>query len=394
VTGRARAGILSFLLVFIAFLSVAPIFSSVSGVTIYFPGAKKGDWVYYGQISTYFQSNLPGVTSNPFITPFVHVASINSTVTNVSQDNITLSQLWTFDNRTSPRTLVLWGNVATGIGNYTSIGFSIWFISGGLSAGDNAGVGSAPMINETVVASYAQSSWAVNVWNFTFNVGGVHQAIPYVWEESTGLLLEHSYLVSYPNLENGSLEIKATRTNIPASNPDFAMTLSNDSLTTLVNTTATTKLTLSALDNLTVSLAISSSPTGLVCSMSSTIVNVKTSADSILSCKGPAGTYQVTISGTSGVKSHSKVLTYQVNSIAPAAPVTILGLSPTTFYAIVGAVVAAIVVVTAFVVVRRRKPATEPVPPIAPQPSEIPAPPSVPPPAPSTDPASSTSRLS
>jgi len=389
---HTRAEILSFLLVLIAFLSVVPLLTSVSGVTIYSPGAKKGEWVYYGQISTYFQSNLPGMTSNPFITPFLHVASINSTVTNVSQENITLSQLWTFNNGTNPRTLVLWGNVATGIGNYTSIGFGIWFVAGGLSAGDNAGVGFAPLINETVVANYAQSSWAVNVWNFTFDVAGVHQAIPYVWEESSGLLLEHSYLLSYPNLENGSLEIKATRTNIPESNPDFAMTLSNDSLTTLVNTTATTTLTLSSPDNLSVNLAISSSPTGLTCSMSSSIVNVKTSTDSTLFCKGAAGTYQVTISGTSGAKSHTKTLTYQVNGVAPAAPVTILGLSPTTFYAILVAVVAAVIAVTAFVTLRKRKPAGEQVSPTAPQPSEIPGP-SMPPPAPPQDPASPTSQL-
>jgi hypothetical protein len=393
VTGRSGSGILSFLLVLVAFFSVVPVFNPVSGVTIYSPGAKKGEWVYYGQISTYFQSNLPGVTSNPFITPFMHVASINSTVTNVSQDNITLNQLWTFDNGTSPRTLVLWGNVVTGIGNYTSIGYGIWFIPGGLSAGDSVGVGSAPMINETVVASYARSSWAVNVWNFTFNVGGVHQAIPFVWEESTGLLLEHSYLVSYPNLENGSLEIKATNTNIPGTNPDFTMTLSKVSLTTLVNTTATTTLTLNTSDNLTVSLAISSSPAGLACSLTSNTVNVKTSADSTLSCEGLAGTYQVTISGTSGTKSQTKTLTYQVNSISPAAPVTILGLNPTTFYAIVAAVVAAIIAVTAFVALRKRKPASEQVSPIAPQPSEVPGPPPVPPPVPSTDPASPTSQF-
>jgi hypothetical protein len=387
VTGRARAGILSFLLVFIAFLVVVPEFTTVSGITIYSPGAKKGEWVYYGQINTYFQSNIPSITSNPFITPFMHVASINSTVTDVTQDNIMLTQLWTFNNGTSPRTLVLQGNVVTGMGNYTSIGFGVWFIPGGLSAGDNAGVGSAPMINETVVASYAQSSWAVNVWNFTFNTGGVHQVIPYVWEESTGLLLEHSYLVSYPNFENGSLEIKATRTNIPATNPDFVMSLSNDSLTTLVNTTAVTTLILSAPDNLTVSLATSSSPSGLACTLSSSTVNVKTSTNSTLSCKGPAGTYQVTIFGTSGSKSHTKALTYQVNSPSPAAPITILGLNPTTFYVIIAAVVA-IIALASFVLLRKRRPAEEQVSPIAPQPSEIPGPPPVPPPAAPLDPAS------
>jgi hypothetical protein len=373
--------IISIIVVSIALLSIIPNFAPASGVTIYSPGAKKGEWVYYGQISTYFQSNI-GITTNPFITPFEHVASINSTVTDVTQDNITISQLWTFNNGTSPETIVLQGNVATGDGNYSSVGFTYWFLAGGLSAGDGVGAENSPAINDTLVANYAGSPWAVNLWNFTLNTSGVQQVVPYFWEENTGLLLEHTYLLSFPNYETGSLEIKATQTNIPTTNPDFAMTLSSSNVATMVNTTATTTLTLSSQENLTVSLTISSSPSGLSCSLSASDINIKGSTNSTLACKGPAGTYRVTLSGSSGTQSHTKTLTYQVSSPAPT-PATILGLNPIIFYATIAAIVAVGIVTTA-VLLRRRKTVSVQAPPTPQPPSETPAPPVGQPPAPPT----------
>jgi len=376
-----RREITCFILVCIALLSPVPMLKPVSGVTTFSPGALKGEWIYYGQISTSFQSNIPGVTSNPFITSFAHVTSINSTVTDVTQTNITLTQLWTFDNGTAPRTIVIGGNVATGTGNYTIFGYTAWFIPGGLSAGDSVGLGNSPTINDTIVASYAQSFWPVNVANLTFNTGGVQQIIPFLWERNTGLLMEHTYLVSYINYgyyEDGTLELKATRTNIAAETPDFIVASSNDSVTTMVNTTASTTLTLSTPDYLTISLSFSVSPTGLICTLSARTVNVKTSTNSTLECKGPSGTYQVTVSATSGAKSHTDSLTYQVNS---AAAPTILGLTPIIFYTIVAAL-AAIAALTTAILLWRRKSRVQQTLPTTPQPSETPTPPPSPLPGP------------
>lgn len=368
---------ISISLVLFALLSVVPLSRPVSGITLYLPGARPGQWVYYGQISTSFYSDIPGITSNQFITPFDHVTSINSTVTAVVQNNVTVSQLWVFNNGTSPRTIVLVGNVATGAGNYTIQGTVPWFIAGGLSAGDNVGAGPAPSINSTTVGSYAGSSWAVNLWNFTYNLSGVQQVVPYFWEENTGLLLEHTYSVSfYLNgfSEIGTLELKATQTNISTYTPDFTMGSSNLSISTMVNTTATTTLTFSTQQNLTVSLTVSSTPSGLSCNLSPVSVNVKVSGSSILSCKGTAGTYQVTVSGASGAKSHTQAFTYQVNS-PPAAPQMILGLNPMVFYALIAAI-AAVIAITVVALVRRQKSS----PPIAPPPTM--GPPVSPPPAP------------
>lgn len=357
-------------------LSVVPFYRAVSGFNLYLPGARPGEWVYYGQISTSFYSNIPSITSNQFITPFLHVTSINSTVTAIVQNNMTVRQLWVFNNGTGPRTIVLTGNVLTGAGNYTGASFGTvpWFLAGGLSAGDVLGAGTSPTINSTTVGSYAGSSWAVNTWNFTSSIGAVQQVLSYLWEENTGLLLEHTYSVSfyqYAYSETGSLDLKATATNIPSYNPDFTMSSSNTSVSTMTNTAATTTLTVNTQQNLTVSLTVTSSPSGLTCNVSPVRVNVKLSASSTLSCQGTAGTYQVTVSGASGSKSHTQTFAYQINSPSP----TILGLNPIIFYAIITAV-AAIIALTAITLVRRRKPAPQ----IPPQATEVPPP--SPPPAP------------
>ena len=364
-------------LVFLVVLSIIQVSRPVGGIILYLPGAKPGEWVYYGQISASFYSNIPSITSNPFITPFDHVTSINSTVKTVVQNNITVSQLWVFNNGTSPRTIVLSGNMATGTGNYTSVGTVPWFIAGGLSAGNNIGAGATPTINSTIVANYAGPLWAVNLWNLTYNISGVRQALPYFWEENTGLLFEHTYSISfyqYGYSETGSLELRVTQTNIPPYNPDFTMSSSNTVISTMVNTTATATLTLTSQQNLTVSLTVSSSPSGLSCSLSPTTVNVKLTASSTLSCKGTAGTYQVTVSGASGNKFQSQTYTYQVNN-PPPAPETILGLDPMVFYALIAAI-AAIIAITALVLLRRRKsiPQTPPQPIGGPPPSPPPVP--------------------
>src|SRR5947208_16316678 len=96
----------------------------------YAPGAQKGQWVYYGQISAFHQTNLsPPYTTSPYVTPFIGVASINSTVTDVTFDRITLSQIWPLNNGTIPRTIGVQGNVTWG-GFQPSIGYATCLTAG------------------------------------------------------------------------------------------------------------------------------------------------------------------------------------------------------------------------------------------------------------------------
>src|SRR6266487_6287335 len=120
----------------------------IAHAATYLPGVSVGEWVDYGQLS--FQGN-----GNSFnVEAFSHVIDLNSTVTNVDGNNVTLLQTARFDNKTAPRSVVLQGDVATGRGNLT---FAL--ISGGLIAGDPVtevpsllgGFGAfASAINETV----------------------------------------------------------------------------------------------------------------------------------------------------------------------------------------------------------------------------------------------------
>ena len=320
----------------------------------YAPGAQKGQWVYYGQISAFYQTNLsPPYTTSPYVTPFIGVASINSTVTDVTFDMITLSQIWSFNNGTIPRTIGVQGNVTSGIFQ-PSIGSALWFTAGGLSAPETLYRYSSPQINGTVVASFAGSSRAVNVWNCTCSVTDDQPMLSEVWDRTSGLLLGHAYNISYSylgNYQDGSLEIKATQTNVPSTNPDFTLTVSN-SVRILPNTTSTTRLTITAPDRLTVSLAITVRPTGLTCKLNPVRVEVLVvPTNSTPSCIGPLGTYQVTVNATSGARSHSQTVTYEVvKSLEP----TILGVDARLFYLIL-VLAAAIAASTVLALLMRRR---------------------------------------
>src|SRR2546428_4152877 len=61
---------------------------------------------------------------------------------------------------------------------------------------------------------------------------------------------------------------------------------------------------------------------GLTCTLSPTSVALGTSTTSTLSCSGSAGTYSVTVAGTSGSLSHSAIVTYIVQDFTISASPT------------------------------------------------------------------------
>src|SRR6266699_3691352 len=197
----------------------------------YTPGVSMGDWVDYGQVS--FQGD-----GNDFnVQAFIHVIDLNSTVTNVDGNNVTLLQTATFDNQTAPRSVVLQGDLATGRGNLT---FAL--IAGGLTAGDPVtqtpaildGFGAfASVINETVTRQYAGALRVVNVGIQEPSLPGVTLRSTAYWDAQTGFALElslHSFIpagILSPSSPSSSIDIhlKATSTNIwtPSTNPDFGL---------------------------------------------------------------------------------------------------------------------------------------------------------------------------
>ena len=186
----------------------------------YAPGVSIGEWVDYGQLS--FQGN-----GNSFnVQDFIHTIDLNSTVTDVHGNNVTLLQTAKFDNGTAPRSVVLQGDLATGRGNLT---FAL--IAGGLTAGDPVtqtpavlgGLGAfASVINETVTRQYAGALRTVNVGIQEPSLPGVTLRSTAYWDAQTGFALElslHSFIpagILSPSSPSSSIDIhlKATSTNI------------------------------------------------------------------------------------------------------------------------------------------------------------------------------------
>src|SRR6266581_2451420 len=202
----------------------------IAHAATYLPGVSVGEWVDYGQLS--FQGN-----GNSFnVEAFSHVIDLNSTVTNVDGNNVTLLQTARFDNKTAPRSVVLQGDVATGKGNLT---FAL--IGGGLTAGDPVteippilGFGGFPsVINETVARYYAGAVRSVNVGIQEPSLPGVTLRSTAYWDAQSGFALElslYSFIpagILSPSSPSSSITIhlKATSTNIwtPSTTPDFGL---------------------------------------------------------------------------------------------------------------------------------------------------------------------------
>jgi len=146
--------------------------------------------------------------------------------------------------------------------------------------------------------------------------------------------------------------------------PDFDISSNPETVTMKSGDKATTTITVNPRYGFTdpVNLSTSTLPVGPIASLGgssivggsgSTTLTINTDASVV------AGTYTVTVEGTSGRLSHSEQVTVNVKSpITTQHPGTILGLAPNLFYAIAGAIVAAIVAGVG-AAVRMRKPRHE-----------------------------------
>src|SRR3989475_104365 len=141
---------------------------------------------------------------------------------------------------------------------------------------------------------------------------------------------------------SGSLSHSATVTYNVGAAPDFMISTSPTSVRVNAGTAGTSTITITSLNgfNSAVSLTPSVSPsTGLTCNLNPTSVTTPSggSVTSSLSCSGSAGTYTVTVTGTSGSLSHSAIVTYSVGNAPdftinanPASVTTNLGVAGTT----------------------------------------------------------------
>ena len=301
----------------------------------YSPGVTVGEWVDYGQLS--FQGN-----GNSFnVQGFTHTIDLNSTVTNVNGNSVTLIQTAKFDNDTAPRSVVLQGDVATGEGNLT---FAL--IAGGLTAGDPVtqappimgGLGAfASVINETVTRRYAGLLRTVNIGIQEPSLPGVTLRSTAYWDAQTGFALElslHSFIPAgtlSPDSPSSSIDIhlKATSTNIwtPSTNPDFGLDITPPSSFVLYQGSSDTfSVNLTSFEQFydTVNLKTQVSQTNssviypptLSIMPSSLYLASGQSAQSSLEISATASTnlglYLLTVNATSGSMRHDAIFTVEV----------------------------------------------------------------------------------
>ena len=153
---------------------------------------------------------------------------------------------------------------------------------------------------------------------------------------------------------NGSYTIRSVSVTINiVAKPDFTITSSGD-FTFQTGSSGTAKITLNAMNGYgaATSLEVSSTPSGLTCSLSSS--SLYGGESSTLTCSGQPGTYTVTVKATGGGTSHTASTTVTVSS----ATVSPQPASPLNIPLIAGGVVALLAVLLVVLLLLRRRPKT------------------------------------
>ena len=128
--------------------------------TTYVPGVKPGDWWQYGDVT----GNCPNPCQILGFSESLKVASAITRVTGVTGTNVSVTSTISYANGTVTSTSYS-GDLATGLGNLPD---GLALIAANLNPGDpifNSPY--APILNLTVLATYAGASRQVNIWNFT-----------------------------------------------------------------------------------------------------------------------------------------------------------------------------------------------------------------------------------
>jgi hypothetical protein len=337
----------------------------------YLAAVSPGQYASYEPVKAVYQSTGLSNPEPQNLIDFNRTVSAIFTVETLSSParNVTLQEVATFNNGTSPQTSAYFVDLLTGDGNASDT-----LIAGDLMAPDQIyNNASAASINQTLTMTYLGAARQVNLYNYTlsasFGVSTSFVKLNEIWDQASGILLE---LVSYTDLSTPSgtlyenLDVVITGTNIFATGtaPDFGLAATPTSITTMVGTAGTATISITAHNGFNGAVSLTVSATGLTCTLSPTSLATGSST-STLSCSGSAGTYTVTITATSGSLSHTAQVPVKVTSVqqTPSAPAsTILGLAPVIFYSIIGAIIAIIAAATVLTLRMRKKPTGTPPP--------------------------------
>ncbi len=179
----------------------------------YLPGVKTGNAAAYSVSASW---GLPSPPSGPF-SQFIKANFTRLSITGVTGTNITANQVTTYTNGTTLVDLIQ-GDVATDSGNIT-----FWLISENLTTGDPIyTTQNAPIINETLLETFAGTPRTLDVYNATQIFPGGQATIDAWWDQQTGILLQLGFDLA---TQSGSafLFIRLIATNIWSPGPGFGI---------------------------------------------------------------------------------------------------------------------------------------------------------------------------
>lgn len=301
-----NARILSFAALLLI-LSAASTIPLSLGTATYSPGVQVGDWWKYGNINVQCGFYCP-----PELQQLRDVKWINSTVTEISGDNVTIENHVTFTNGTTAAASLV-GNVETGGGNLTYP--PIYFlIAGSLTKGDPISSSPiAPTINDTLTMNVAGLPRAVNLLVLLNSIYTLQQH----WDLETGVLFQASF-TSYLGIY-GAIYLTDS---IWHHAPDFSVFFSSTNVALRPSEVRSLSVTVASRNDFggSVDLSIPSPPAGLVLGLDPSTVNVQPlgSTNSILTItvlqQASPGARLVRLTASNQTISHSTFLTITVRT--------------------------------------------------------------------------------
>lgn len=328
----------------------------------YTPGVTTGQWATFAPVNVTYHGTGPYNSAPQPIKDLNATVQITGTVQQVSSTYVTLQSVTQYKNSTT-QTATRYGDLLTGIGN-----LAFGLLAGGLSAGDRLWVGTyTPTINWTLPMTYLGVLRSVNIFNTTYTTPFGHGfavvSLEYVWDQTSGIALEYKGQNLYPNtttdggyVEHSDVRIKSTNIFSNPVSPGFTVTASPASAS--IGSSVLSMITIGTVNGFTDTVTLTATvPSGLNCNpISPSMVTGYGTAS--LSCKSTIpGTYNVTVTASSGPTSHTATTTITMTatpSKTPSAPANIFRLAPAVFYAIVGGVIIMIVTTGGFLFLRSR----------------------------------------
>jgi PKD repeat protein len=189
----------------------------------------------------------------------------------------------------------------------------------GASSGSTITLTSVNSFSGTILLSASSSASGLSL---SFNPASV--SLSASGTNSSTLSISSSNVGSYTVTVNATSGSLSHMVSISVNVVDFTINASPTGENVNAGDNGTSTITVAPVNGFTGTVTLTSlvSPAGLTCTLSPTSIVLGASQNSTLSCSGPAGEYNVTVTGTSGSISHSATDTYTIQDFSVAASPT------------------------------------------------------------------------